>query len=150
IYIMRGATLEHEEVAHQLANKPIDISAKLTISESSLFQSIKVFYRLRGQDWDSLSMTNAGGFNFTAQLPGIPSYNIVDYYFKVYDVIGNSTYGFPNGYNTTTTLTQVTIPYQFAVGIREMEKVDFETDPVGWTIGNASGDNASNNSVWVR
>lgn len=144
IYIMSGATLTHTELEHQPSNTPITVNASLSISEASFFQDMKLFYRHRGTGtWDSTSMTNTGNFNFTGQLPGFPSFGLIDYYFKVYDMAGNSTYGFPNGYNTTMVPTQVTIPYQFAVGVKKTTVIDFETAPDGWLIGNNSGDNAT-------
>lgn len=152
IYLMTGATLAHQELAHQQPNTPATVNATLTITESTWFQSIKLFYKVRGAStWDSTTMTNTGNFNFTGQLPGFPTYSVVDYYFKVYDALGNSTFGFPNGFNTTYLANQVTIPYQFAVAVQPSHiKFDFETDvtAAGWRLG-VQGDNAIEGQ-WVQ
>jgi hypothetical protein len=149
IYLMTGATLTHQEIPHQaISGQPITVNATLAVSDASFFQSMKLIYRVRGGQWDSTDMTNTGNFNFTGQLPGFNTLSIVDYYFKVYDVLNNSTYGFPNGYNTTMTPMQVTIPYQFAVGAKQNSKTDFDGSIADWTLGDPA-DNATQGK-WVQ
>ncbi len=148
IFLMTGAEFTHTEVDHQPAGTPVTVNATLGVSDASFFGSMQLFYRVRGGQWDSTAMTSTGGMSFTGQLPGFQSYSVVDYYFKVYDALNNSTYGFPNGYNTVLASNQVTIPYQFAVGVRQSFKNDFESDITGWTLGDA-GDKATQGK-WVH
>lgn len=151
IYLLSDAVLTHTELAHQPAGQPIAISAQLALTEAAFFQDLKLFYRVRGASatWDSVALTNTGNYNFTGQIPAQNAGSILDYYFAVYDILSNSTFGFPNGYNRFAVSNQVTIPYQFGVGISQVVKVDFETPAEGWTIGNVKYDDATSGK-WIQ
>lgn len=150
IYLMSDAVINHTELNHQPAGQPINIAAQLTLTESAFFQDLKLFYKVRGNtQWDSVALTNTGNYNFTGQIPAQPGGAIVDYCFAVYDVLNNSTFGFPNGYNHLGTPSQMTIPYQFGVGLNQVLKVDFETPANDWTIANVTNDDATNGK-WIQ
>lgn len=150
IYLMSDAQITHTELAHQSAGMPIDVTAKLTLSEPAFFQDLKLFYRDQiTNQWDSVTLTNTGNYTFTGQIPAQTTATVIDYYFAVYDVLNNSTFGFPNGYNTIDAEDQVTLPYQFAVGVIQKSLTDFETPVSDWKIGNITGDNAKK-GIWVQ
>jgi hypothetical protein len=150
IYLMSDAVINHTELGVQAANTAIDVTAKLTLAEPAFFQDLKLFYRDQiVNHWDSVTLTNTGNYTFTGQIPAQNALGVLDYYFAVYDVLNNSTFGFPNGYNRTATSNQVTIPYQFSVGMTTKLKVDFESPADKWTIGNVMGDNAKG-GIWIQ
>lgn len=150
IYLLSDAILTHTELSHQPSGQPVPVTAKLTLTEEAFFQDLKLFYSVRSSNkWDSVALTNTGNFNYTGQLPAQAGGTIVDYYFAVYDALGNSTFGFPNGFNRFTLNSQVTIPYQYGVGINQVLKMDFETPATTWTIGNVAFDNATNGK-WIQ
>jgi len=151
IYLMSDAQITHTELAHQPSGIPIDVTAKLTLTEdSSFFQGLKLFYRDQVAGiWDSVAMTSTGNNVYTAQIPAQNTAAVMDYYFATYDILNNSMFGFPNGYNSISTSDQVTIPYQFAVGVTQKELTDFETPVTDWKIGKVNGDNAKK-GIWVQ
>lgn len=149
IYLMSDAVLNHTELNHQAAGQPIDVNASLVLSNPMFFQDLKLIYRERTGQWDTLSMNNTSGLNFSAQIPAKQAGTIIDYYFGVYDYLNTSVYGLPGGYDATPAMAfQVTIPFQFGVGISERTKQDFESTATDWSTG-ISADNATS-GIWTQ
>jgi len=160
IYLFGAANLDHKELSHQDPGQPISVAANLATTtaqkDGPLFQGLKLVYRNRTVGtWDTLAMNNggagtSGGINFDIQIPAQPVGAIVDYYFISYDYAGNPATTFPRGYNTYFSQNQVTLPYQFGVGITPAGLGwNFETVDTNWTIGNATGDNATSGK-WIQ
>ncbi|RYE23255.1 MAG: T9SS type A sorting domain-containing protein, partial [Sphingobacteriales bacterium] len=138
IFLNADAILKHTEVANQPANEPINVTASLELTNPSFFQGLKLAYRNRSSAWDTLDMTNNGNLNFSAQIPGQPMSSLVDYYFIVSDYLNISGNTFPWGYTSESARsTDVTIPYQFAVGSHLVisENFDGTIDTTQWQIG---------------
>src|SRR5690606_7482335 len=115
------------------------------------FDKLYLVYRDRygAGTWDSVAMTNSSGNNYSAQIPGYPGGTIVDYFFKAQDIVTVSSFGLPKGFNPATDLSELTLPYQYAVGIGYRRHVqDFEGSIDNWVLGDPS-DNASG-GVWVH
>jgi hypothetical protein len=149
IYLLCDASLTHTEIANPSANTAITINASLTLSTPAFFQSLMLQYRQRGGQWDTVAMTNTSGNNYTAQIPAQVEGTIMDYYFAVYDNTGALNTTFPGNYKPSLSLSIVTIPYQFGVGLDAKTSIDFESPLSGWTIGNAPGDNALS-GIWIQ
>jgi hypothetical protein len=152
IYLLQDIEIGHNELAHQAAGKPIDVTANLTISNPYFFQSLNLVYRVRGAAWDTIKMVDAGGFSFNAQIPAQPEGIIIDYYFSAQDLLDNEGIFAPANYFPSVILPEnkVTLPYQFAVGVSKMRMVDFEStlDP-DWQIGVSTVD-AATAGKWVQ
>lgn len=156
IYLMSDAALDHKEIAHQKdENTPIPVIANITLSEPAFFKSLSLIYRNRSVGtWDTVVLNNTGagvtgGLDFGGQIPGQPAGSIIDYFFLTYDLNNNTAYSFPNRYNTVQSTTEVTLPYQFAIGLRKVQGTDFETDAKDWTFG-LSSDNATATGKWTQ
>lgn len=148
IYLLGDAVVVHEEIAHQPTNTPIDITANVTVSTPAFLSAVKLFFRDRTLSWDSLVMNNTSGTLYSATIPGMAEGKIVDYYIALYDNLNIRSASFPEGYLPTLASNTITIPYQFGIGITKSFGFDFETTPANWTIGNASGDNATGGK-WI-
>ncbi|MCB0698438.1 MAG: T9SS type A sorting domain-containing protein [Chitinophagaceae bacterium] len=152
IFLLQDATIEHTEVAHQTPGAVVTLNAKLTLANPTFFNKLQLVYRDRynGSGWDTTSMTNTTGNDYTGQIPGYPGGTIVDYYFIAADVINASAFGLPRGFKPDLVLaSQVTLPYQFGFGINNRRMtVDFEGTLDGWQIGLASDDATS--GQWIQ
>lgn len=149
ILLMSDAELTHTELAHQPAGQAITVNASLVLSNPVWFQELKLMYRVRGNQWDTLAMTNTSALNFTAQIPAQQAGTIVDYYFGIYDFLNTSVSGLPNGYTADPTMAvQTTIPFQFGVGISERLVQDFESTATDWST-SISTDNATS-GLWTQ
>lgn len=151
IYLFADAIIDHDDIPNPSANTAIPITAKLTLTNSSFFSQLYLFYSNRDSIgvWDSVAMNNTGNLNFTAQIPAQKGGTIMDYYFKITEGIASTSYGLPSGYDPSLSSSEVTIPFQFGVGINAARLiVDFETPVTGWDIG-LSNDNASGGQ-WIQ
>ncbi len=151
IYLLSDAVVEHQEVAHQPVNTAVTINAKLVLSNPTFFDRLFLVYRDRygAGTWDSVTMTNTSGNDYMAQIPGYPAGTIVDYYFKAQDVIAASSFGLPQGYNPAVVTSELTLPYQYGVGINYRRyTMDFENSLGDWQLSDAT-DNATG-GTWVH
>jgi hypothetical protein len=151
IYLLQDIDITHSELNHQPKSTPIDVNASLSVSNPSFFQALNLVYRVRGGSWNKLAMVDAGGFNFKAQIPAQPGGTIIDYYFAASDLLSNEGVFFPYNFypNPIMTENEVTLPYQFAVGVSKVTTVDFEsTLGPDWSIG-VSTDNATAGK-WIQ
>jgi hypothetical protein len=155
IYLFSDATLTHNEVNHQLAeNQEVNVDAEIKVTDPAYFNTIKlVYHNTTNVAWDTLTMTNAGaGSNgatkFTAKIPGQTSGSLIEYYFVTIDINNNNAYAFPTGYNPNLGQSDITLPYQFAIGLFKREATYFQEAPLGWTIAGVPGD-AATGGLWV-
>jgi hypothetical protein len=155
IYLLNELDVEHAELAHQAAGKPITVTARIPMVAPNpvFFKSMRLIYRTDrtpGAPWDTLAMTDMGGLNFSAVIPAQSAGTIVDYFFAVTDIVNFEGVYAPQYYYPLSTLpiNKVTLNYQFAVGVVPKQVVDFELElPTGWQAGLTS-DNATS-GVWV-
>lgn len=151
IYLMADAQIEHEEVDHQSINTPVTISANLTLGNPAFFDKLYLVYRDRYNvgTWDSVVMNNTTGNTYTAQIPGYPGGAIVDYYFRAQDAIVASGYGLPKGYAPNAVQSELTLPYQYGVGLNIARyTVDFEGAIDGWQLGTPT--ETATGGKWVQ
>lgn len=149
IYLTSDASLLHNEVAHQTQGTATAINTSLTLTNPAFFQDLKLIYRERGLSWDTVSMSNTNGNNYTAQIPAQTHGKIIEYYFAIYDFLNTPAFTIPDRYNPDPAQSQqVTLPFQYAVGVNPRTKVDFETAEPDWQLG-VQNDNATG-GVWVQ
>ncbi|MBZ0100510.1 MAG: T9SS type A sorting domain-containing protein, partial [Taibaiella sp.] len=151
IYLLSDAEVEHKEVPHQPNNTAVAINAKLILSNPTFFDKLYLIYRDRygAGTWDSVAMTNTSGNDYTAQIPGFPGGTIVDYYFRAQDIVSVSSFGLPKGFNPSVNWSELTLPYQYAVGIGYRRYTqDFEGSIDGWQLSDPT-DNATGGQ-WVH
>lgn len=149
IYLLSGAEFEHVEVDNQAPNTAVTVSGNLTVKNPAFLGDLYLHYRDRynSASWDSVAMNNTSGNTYTAQIPGAPQGTVVDYYFSAADISAISSYGLPEGFNPVITQSEVTLPYQYGVGLGTKRYIyDFENGSPGWQLGVAD-DNASA-GVW--
>ncbi len=151
IYLGAYTVVEHNELAHQPANMPINITGKLTTIQPPVFGGATVFFRPRavlGGAWDSVQVTVSGS-TFTAQIPAQVAGSVVDYYIRVANALApEDLMYYPIGYRPELSAAEVTLPYQFGVGLKTVLVQDFESNPVGWQVGNVSTDDAFS-GIWT-
>lgn len=150
IYLHYDAELTHTEVAHQPANTAITVNAQLALTNPGFFSNLNLMYRVRGAgSWNAITMTGNGS-NFTAQIPAQPMSSLVDYYFQIKDAFNIDGNTYPEGYSTDLNqVTNVTIPYQFAVGVHERLREDFDANiPTNWQVADVADDDATSGK-WV-
>lgn len=151
IYLLQDLEITHNELPHQPKSTLINVSASLTVSNPYFFQSLNLVYRVRGSAWNTITMVDAGSYNFSAQIPAQAEGTIVDYYFAAKDLLSNDGAYFPDNYFPASVQPEnkVTLPFQFAVGVSKKININFET-AVGsdWSIG-ISTDNATTGK-WVQ
>ncbi|RYD52121.1 MAG: T9SS type A sorting domain-containing protein [Sphingobacteriales bacterium] len=151
IYLGAYAAVTHTELDHQPSNQAIPITATITVAQPAVFGGATVFFRPRmtpAIGWDSVQLVAAGG-TYSASIPAQPSGSILDYYIRVKNTLApeDLTY-YPQGFRPELPSVQVTMPYQFGVGLQVKQAQDFETDITGWQVGNVSGDNAQS-GIWT-
>jgi Secretion system C-terminal sorting domain len=154
ILLLQDLQIEHTELAHQPKGVPISVSAKITAKNQSFFQSLSLVYRtsrLTGSAWDTIAMTDAGGFVFSATIPAQSEGTIVDYYFAAKDLLNNEGVFFPKNYYPSSILpeSKVNLTYQFGVGLSRYWTYDFES-PLSsdWQIGTTSDD--ASTGKWIQ
>ncbi len=147
IYLERDATLTHTELGNQLQGVPIPVSAHLSLGSATYFHDLTMYYRINGAGaWTPVVLTNSS-MNFTGTIPAQDFGATVEYYFIVHDGLGYPNAFFPITCNPAMATSQVTIPYQFGVGIGAVDSNNFEASAAGWGIGGNAGDNATD-GLW--
>lgn len=153
IYLGAYTTVSHNEVEHQAANAPVEITGTIVSAQAPVFGGATLFFRPRANpatnSWDSTQITVGGGNVFTAQIPAQPAGTVMDYYIRVQNALATEdvTY-YPEGFRPELPTSEATLPYQFGVGLRVASKQDFESDTAGWWVGDVTGDNAAA-GVWT-
>jgi hypothetical protein len=149
IYLLGDAEVVHDDIPNQPAGVPVSINANLNILTPAFFQSLKLYYKPRGGQWDSVAMTSTGGSGFTGQIPAQQPGTIIDYYFGVFDIDTILNMTAPGGYRANVSLATVSIPYQFGIGLDQKADINFNNPLTGWTVGAATGDNATG-GIWIQ
>ncbi len=155
IFLMMDAKLTHTELAHQPSGTAITVAANIVLAEPAYFKEMKLIYKSRNAStWDTVTLNNtgagiSGGLDFSGQIPGKDAGTIIDYYIQTYDAQGNAAYSFPTGYNPALSSNQITLPYQFAIGLMKKSTTDFETPAAGWQIGTSSSETATSGK-WTQ
>lgn len=158
IYLLNELNIEHNELPHQLAGTPITVTAKIPSAapNSVFFKSMRLIYRTSraaGSLWDTVAMTDMGGFNFSAVIPAQAQSTIVDYFFALTDIVNQEGVFAPQYYYPASIMpvNKTNLNYQFAVGIVPKKVVTFDTElPADWQVGLSGSDNASKGKwIWA-
>lgn len=143
IYLEKDATLTHTELGNQPSGMPIPVSAHLTLGSSAYFHDLTLYYRVNGTGaWSPVVLTNSS-MAFSGSIPAQPGGSIVEYYFVIHDSLNVPNAYFPITCNPSMPANQVTIPYQFGVGISAIDSNTFEGATTGWGISGNPGDDAT-------
>ncbi len=147
IYLEGTSTLTHTEPNNPAAATAITLTANLSMDYSSYFHDLTAYYKVNGTgSWTAAPMTSSGG-TFTGTIPAQPAGSTVEYYFAMHDALNKDNGYFPTGFNPTQPSQQITIPYQFSVGLMPTINYSFDTSSTGWTLGTTT-DNASE-GMWT-
>ena len=147
IYLEKDATITHTELSNQPQGTPIPVSAHLTLGSSTYFHDLTMYYRINGTGvWTPVVLTNSS-MNFTGAIPAQDYGTTVEYYFVVHDALSVPNAYFPITCNPSMVSSQVTIPYQFGVGIGAVDSNNFEGAVAGWGISGNPGDDATD-GLW--
>lgn len=149
IYLEKTTTLGHAEPGIQPAGTPIPITATLTMGTATYFHDMTLYYRVNGTgSWTPIALT-ASGSTYSASIPAQTDGATVEYYFMIHDGLGNPNAFFPITCNPAMPSFQTTIPYQFAVGVHNVEGSDFESAIPGWGVSGNAGDDATD-GLWQQ
>ncbi|MCP3917651.1 MAG: hypothetical protein GY711_19060 [bacterium] len=120
---------------------PYTVEADLVPQFTPPITAADVFYSVDGGAFQSLPMANTGGNTYRADLPGIPSPSIVQYYVQAADGNGNAN-TFPNDAPSDT--------LDFAIGnLTTFLFTEFEgASDEGWVVGSPT--DTATTGVWVR
>lgn len=142
---------EYEDIRKQAAGSPIPVTAKLVLGTTAPFKNLTLNYRLNNAgSWTPIVMSSTGSSNFSGTIPAQPAGTTVEYFFTVYDSLDVANAYFPITCNPTLPQAYVTIPYQFAVGIKAIDSNNFESNATGYSVGANPGDNAAVATAWKR
>ncbi len=153
IYLGAYATLLHTEPSVRPGNEPVTIVAEIASSYSGMIGKVQLLYRTRSfspSPYDTVLMTpNGVGIQYTAQIPGVANGNVIDYAIRIQNAMepADVTY-YPEGYRPELPISQVTLNYQYGVGLKVMQAEDFETSSGAWTLGLPTDNATSGQWTW--
>ena len=133
ITLISNANLTHTPVDTSLANVPIAITATLNISSTTYLGDVLLFYRINtNPTWNTVVMTDLGGFNYTGDIPAQSVGTVISYYLGVGDnICGNLSAIIPIG----AAESDPNIPYYILVGYDLKATEDFEGGGSSWSYG---------------
>ncbi|MBW8049652.1 MAG: T9SS type A sorting domain-containing protein [Cytophagales bacterium] len=145
ISLLSNVILTHNEVLSSTAGNPVTIDAVITFGNPWAFNAAKVFYKIDNDTaWNSLSMTNTGGNNYTVDIPAQPCGTIIAYYLAIEGICGNVATIIPG----KAANPDPNIPFFILVGYNVVATEDFDFATMGvWTTG-VAGDNATT-GLWI-
>ncbi len=125
---------------------PYIVNCSVSPSGSAITGS-KLFWS-RATTYDSISMTNTGGNNWTANIPGNGASSVYRYYIRTQDAMNRVTYlpgGAPANYFTFTAATDINKPVITHTTILDVPKTQWPA-----TVTANVTDNIGIDSVWVK
>ncbi len=147
IYLEGDALISHTEPNRPKDGAAIPISAYLSLGTTDFMHDLTMYYRINSTGtWNPVVLANSGTL-FTGSVPAQTVGTTVEYFFTIHDSLGQPNAFFPTTCNPALGAKQVTLPYQFGVGIKSVDSLDFESFPSGWGIGGNPGDDASD-GLW--
>ncbi len=139
IYLGAYTTVTHTEPAVQPAGQPVTIVANVAVPYNEMLGKVQLLYRQRAfpsSAYDTVMMApNGVGTQYAAQVPALSKGNVMDYAIRVENAMepADVTY-YPAGYRPELSTTQVTLNYQYGVGLKVIQAQDFESDTTGWQV----------------
>jgi len=133
ITLLSNASLVHTPVASTTANNAINLNASISnVQFTWAFTGLKGAYKINNTgSWTPFNMTNTGGSNYTATIPGQPKGTVISYYLGVEDVNGTLSNVQPAGANASNP----NIPYFIMVGFDKIYTDDFDNTAGSWVEG---------------
>jgi len=136
ITLLSNADLLHDGLTVADAVDPItiDATAIITFPFTTYLASVDLHYKVNNASaWTSVPMTDLGGSDYTAEIPGQPAGSVVAYYLSVQDVLGQESAVQPVG----AAQADPNLPYYILVGceLRATEDGDNNSQLGLWTTG---------------
>jgi hypothetical protein len=146
IYLLSNTTLNHASPGSISALTPVTISADAVVDYPAFLGKVEMIYRTKGTTiTDTIIMTKSGT-NYTCQFPSSPNGVVYEYVFAIYDNTNYLTVFSPENSAFNNGFTQRNIPHYLLTGYNSVFNEPFDnvnSSTIGWTIGNASNDNAT-------
>ncbi len=140
ITLITNSTLIHQELLVEPANVPISIDATLIVDLPIYLGDADLHYRVhQDSQWVATALVHTTGTNYTASIPAQAKGTIVDYYFTVNDIFGNSAVIEPFLANDA----DPNIPFQVLIGFEVKEKEDYDNNFGNWIVDPDGTDDAS-------
>ena len=148
ITLLSNVELDHTPVLTSLGNDDMLIEADLTIlsADQQYLGDVVLNYRINGNaTWTEVNMTNTGGSNYEATIPGQPIGTVVAYFLAAKDVFGFLSAVQPIG----AAQADPNLPYYIMVGfdLEKTEDVDDISELGGWTLGLPTDNNTT--GTWI-
>ncbi len=140
ITLLAGFDIEHTPILTAAGSTPITLTA--TAPVDALFdqyvQGVQVKYRVNTGAWQSMMMTDMGGDNYEAQIPGQPVGTVIAYYVGLLDISNVLSSETPTG----AAQPDPNLPNYVLVGydLERTEDVDSHNELGNWQLG-MPGDN---------
>ncbi len=154
LLLTRGVPLGPAITHNQLPNTenlagPYVVNATINTLNSGLVTGKTKLFWTRGTSFtDSIVMTNTGGFNWSANIPGNGSPAVYRYYISTIDSLGRTAKapgGAPANYFSFTASTDNVKPVITHTGLQDVPKSVWPA-----TVTASATDNIGIDSVWVR
>jgi hypothetical protein len=145
ITLLNSVDIVHNDLSSSAKNTAIVINA--VMAAQFPWYSINVFlnYRTTGSgSFSSIPMTDAGGGNFTASIPGQPAGTIITYYLESRDGVGTSLSTNPPESN----ISIPNIPYYILVDFDRIQMEDFDSNQSPGWLTSVPGDDATS-GFWI-
>jgi hypothetical protein len=140
ITLLTGFDVTHTPVETAAVNDGIIIQASATVTGifQNYFQGVQLNYRVNHGAWQQVMMSNTGGSNYEATIPGQPMGTVISYYIGLLDVSGVISGVTPSG----AADPDPNLPNYLLVGydLKLTENVDNLNELGDWDLG-VVGDN---------
>ncbi|MEO8069467.1 MAG: T9SS type A sorting domain-containing protein [Flavobacteriales bacterium] len=144
ITLLSNVELDHTPVLTSTADDDITITAELTIlsADQQYLGDVVLNYKLNGAAaWTEVLMTNTGGNNYEAQIPGQPIGTVIAYFLAAEDVFGFLSGVQPIG----AAQADPNLPYYIMVGfdLKKTEDADNTSELGDWALGLPTDNNTT-------
>jgi hypothetical protein len=143
ITLLTGFDVTHTPMETAPVNDAIIIEANASVTGifQSYLQGVQLSYRVNQGAWQQMMMTNTGGSNYEASIPGQPMGTVISYYIGLLDVSGVISGVTPSG----AADVDPNLPNYLLVGydLKLTENVDNLNELGDWDLGLAGDNNTT-------
>jgi hypothetical protein len=149
ITLISNASLNHTPILSANAETAITLNATLSLQFpfTQYLSDVYCFYKVNGEAWNTVSMDNTAGSNYTFSTAGLPPSSVLSYYFGAHDINGSLS-----AVNPVAAQQQpnANLPFTILVGVEEYGKHDCDSfnDFGSWQFG-VPDDNATTGE-WIE
>lgn len=144
IYLLNNSEVTHPHLGYQPSGAPFDVLAEVETDFTPFVGDLNVVYRKRGASGLTKLLMNKNNLSYDIPFPSQTAGDIYEYFFELEDNLNSYSIAFPKNGDFSTPLLDRNLPYYVMIGYKPVyqELFDGANAPNGWTIGNATGDNA--------